>query len=126
MGLLEFIQKFKMKYPYKYVEPCPICGSRLTGRYMRQPLTESDKEYIELKSYENGEIIRFSSKEPTKNAFCVDCGHKWSSTVKTIFLTKQEIEEEIEVRGTDIALIALKEELSVKNSMNNQRKNNIF
>lgn len=126
MSFMDFIRNFKMKYPYKYVEPCPECGSRCTGRYMKQPLTESDKEYIELKSYENGEIVRFSSKEPTLNAFCVDCGHRWSSSVRTIFLTKQEIEEEILRRGTEMALVELNEEISAKNSMSGNRGNRFF
>ena len=126
MSFIEFLKNFRMKYPYKYVEPCPECGSRCTGRYMKQPLTETDKEYIEVKSYENGEIIRFSSKEPVLNAFCVDCGHRWSANIKTILLTKQEIETEILARGTEMALVELNEEISTKNSISGHRKNGFF
>ena len=124
--MFEFIKNFKMRYPYKYIPPCPRCGSRCTGRYIKEPFTESDMEYIEYHSLKNGEIIRFAPKEPTDNAFCVECGYRWGHTARTIYLTKQEIEKEIEERGTELAYNELKEELSNKELVSGNRKNSFF
>ena len=120
--MLDFIKKFKMKYPYKYIPPCPRCGSRCTGRYIKEPLTQSDMEYIELQSFKHGEIIRFLSKEPVDNAFCVDCGYRWGCSARTIYLTKEEIALEIEERGTEEAYKELKEEISEKELISGNRK----
>lgn len=102
------------KYPYKYVEPCPNCGSRCTGRYMQEPLTRGDMEYIELQSLKHGEIVRFVYRVPEENVFCVDCEYKWVSDSKTVFLTKDELMNEIEARGTQPAYEELRDELEEK------------
>ena len=103
-----------MRYPYKFVEPCPVCGSRCTGRFVKEPMREKDMEYIELQSLRHGEIVRFVYRVPDDNCFCVDCGHKWPSFPRTVFLTKEEILGEIEARGTREAYEELKEELEEK------------
>ena len=126
MEMFEFIKNFKMKYPYKYIPPCPRCGSRCTGRYIREPLTESDIEYIEKQSLKHGEIVRFLRQEPTENAFCVDCGYRWGCTAKTIYLTKDEINIEIEERGTQEAYNELKEEIINKDLISGKKRNNFL
>ena len=120
--MFEFIKNFRMRYPYKYVEPCPKCGSRCTGRYIKEPMTETDMEYIELESLKHGEIVRFMPKEPIENAFCVECGHRWGYTARTVYLTKEEMEEEINTRGTEMAYKELREEISNKNLITGKRK----
>ena len=120
--MFEFIKNFRMRYPYKYVEPCPECGSRCTGRYIKEPMTETDMEYIELESLKHGEIVRFMPKEPIENAFCVECGHRWGYTARTIYLTKEAMEEEINARGTEMAYKELREEISNKNLITGKRK----
>ncbi len=122
MGLIDLIKNFKMRYPYKYIEPCPKCGSKCTGRFVKEPLTEADTEYIELESLKHGEIVRFAPREPVDNAFCVDCGHRWGYTARTIYLTKQEIEDEIVSRGTEMAYTELKEAISQKDAVSGNRK----
>ena len=124
--MFEFFKKFKMRYPYKYVEPCPKCGSKCTGRYIKEPLTETDMEYIELQSLRHGEIVRFMPKEPIDNAFCVDCGHRWGYTAKTVYYTKEQLEEEIENRGTERAYLEIKEELSQKDLLSGKRKDSFL
>ena len=126
MSLISFIKNFKIKYPYKYVEPCPNCNSRATGRYIKEPMTESDMEYIELESLKHGEIVRFVSKVPTKNCFCVDCDYRWDYQTYTKYLTKEEIEEEIDSRGTFPAYQELKNEISEKEIMSGNRKKGLF
>ena len=113
MGLLEFFTNLKI-HPYKYIEKCPNCGSWMTGRYVREPLTETDMEYIERESLKHGEIVRFAPREPIKNAFCVECDHRWAYTPRTIYLSREEMEEEIERRGTEPAYKELKKEISNK------------
>ena len=103
-----------IRYPYKYVEPCPICGSRCTGRFVKEPLTERDMKYIELGSLRHGEIVRFIYRVPEENTFCVDCGAKWASEPRTIFLSKEAILREIEERGTRAAYEELRQELEEK------------
>ena len=100
-----------MKYPYRYVEPCPNCGSRCTGRYEKEPMTRGDMEYIELQSLKHGEIVRFLYRVPEENVFCVDCNHKWSYDVRTRFLSKDDIMKEIDERGTQGAYEELREEI---------------
>ncbi len=115
-----------MRYPYKYIPPCPKCGSPCTGRYVKEPISESDIEYVELKSYQYGEIVRFARREPEKNAFCVDCGYKWTYSATTRYLTKEEIEEQIDLRGTEPAYRQLKEEISQKNIARGKSKKGFF
>ena len=126
MGLINFIKNFKIKHPYKYVEPCPKCGSYCTGRYIKEPITESDMEYIERESLKHGEIIRFAPKEPIKNAFCVDCDYRWEYYAKTIYITREEMEEEINRRGTESAYLELKEEISQKDAVSGNRKKRLY
>ena len=121
MSFIEFISNLKI-HPYKYIEPCPKCGSYITGRYMKEPITESDMEYIERESLKHGEIVRFAPREPDLNAFCVDCGHKWRYMPRTIFLSKAEMEAEIEKRGTAQAYTEFKQEISDKDSVSGNRK----
>ncbi len=121
MGLLSFIENLRI-YPYKRIEPCPNCGSRVTGRYIKEPFTETDMEYIERESLKHGEIVRFAPREPIKNAFCVECDYRWHMFPRTVYLTKKELEEEIEVRGTSPAYEELKQEISQKQSMSGNRK----
>lgn len=89
---------FKMRHLYYYIPPCPVCGSRRTGRYVRRPF--SGAGYMMEKSLKAGELIRFRSKEPEKNAYCEKCGHEWPCLVETKFLTKEEMLDEQEARGT--------------------------
>ena len=106
------MKKIELKVPQYYVPPCPACKSRCTGRYMRKPLMEG--WYVEEKSLENAEIVRFVKREPVKNCFCVDCGHEWGQMVSVRFITKEELEEEKEARGTKDAFEALHEENELK------------
>lgn len=121
MGLLDFISGLKI-HPYKYIEPCPECNSYVTGRYMKEPITESDMEYIERESLKHGEIVRFAPREPELNCFCVECGYKWRYTPRTIYLTKVEMENEIERRGTHQAYLELQKEISEKETLSGNRK----
>lgn len=105
----------KMRYPYYYVPECPECGSRCTGRFVRNALR--DRDYIEEKSLKNGEIIRFSKRIPQDRVFCVDCGHEWEYRVILRFLTREELEKEKEARGTEEAyqeLLSIKEGMAKK------------
>ena len=87
-----------MKHFYYDVPPCPKCGSYRTGRYIRYPRTKENAEYMIEQSLKHGEIIRFLEKEPIKNAFCEDCGHRWSWSVKVNLVSQEYILKQIEKR----------------------------
>lgn len=90
----------KIRHLYYYVPPCPKCGSRITGRYVKQPHNQGDAEYMQRESLKHGELIRFVPSEPIKNCYCEECGHEWGHTVRSYFITKERMEEEIEARDT--------------------------
>ena len=95
---------------YYYVPPCPECGSRKTGRYMRQPLTAGDMRYVEKESLRNGELVRFAWRVPVKNAYCEECGCEWESTISASMVTRERIMEEQAVRGSAAKYAAFLEE----------------
>lgn len=92
---------FKIPHIYYYVPPCPRCGSRKTGRYVKTPY--SGAGYMKEHSLKNGELIRFCLEEPIDNGFCASCGFEWPVRVETRFLPYQKIMEEQKVRGTQDA-----------------------
>lgn len=85
---------------YYYVPPCPSCGSRKTGRYVRQPLTAADMRYVETESLKNGELVRFAPRVPEKNAYCEDCGHEWACGISARLVPRERIMEEQAARGS--------------------------
>lgn len=89
-----------MKHLYYYVPPCPVCGSRMTGRYVLQPRAAADARYVELESLKHGELVRFVFEIPKNNAYCEECGHEWHENVEAKFYDKTFINEEIQARGT--------------------------
>lgn len=84
---------------YYYVDPCPKCGSRKTGRYVKQPITGSG--YMLEESLKAGELIRFLSFVPEKNGFCATCGHEWHTMAKLKFWPTDKIRDEMIARGTE-------------------------
>lgn len=87
-----------MKRIYYNVPPCPECGSRVTGRFIKRPRSKDDEDYIRGRALRNGEIIRFADAEPIKNAFCMDCGHRWGWSVRQSWVTREFILQEIDAR----------------------------
>ena len=99
---------------YYYVPPCPACGSRKTGRYVRKPLTAGDMRFVETESLRNGELIRFASHVPDKNAYCEDCGHEWECGISARLVPRGMIMEERAARGTAAKYAAYLESSSGK------------
>lgn len=87
-----------MRRIYYFVPPCPVCGSRRTGRYLREPLMDHDYTYLE--SLKNGEWVRFADSIPDDNCFCMDCGHRWHKVINPVLLNSEQIEDEKAIRGT--------------------------
>lgn len=85
---------------YYYVQRCPKCGSRKTGRYMKEPRNIDDAEYTMRNSLMHGEIIEFLPEIPYDNCFCEDCGHEWHYDVGAKWISKERIEEEKRARET--------------------------
>ncbi len=84
---------------YYYVEPCPRCKSRKTGRYIKQPITGSGYQMEE--SLKAGELIRFLPFEPERNGYCVSCGYEWHTRAKLRFWPSDKIRNEQIARGTE-------------------------
>ena len=118
------LKKLKI-HMYKYVPPCPKCHSVCTGRYVRTPMTKGDRDYMEIETLKYGEIVRFINRTPTKNLFCVDCDYTWHGLVETRWYNMEEIEREVEQRGTYEAYI---EALDEADENRNKRGflNNLF
>lgn len=88
------------KHLYYYVPPCPKCGSRRTGRYIRQPRLLDDELYTIRESLRNGELVRLAPSVPDHNVYCEDCGYEWTAPVPLMLLTSREIANEREDRST--------------------------
>lgn len=93
---------FDVRHIYYYVPPCPKCGSRRTGRYMRQPrVFPGDQWYVQTESLGSGELVRFAKRVPDNNCYCEDCGNEWHHLVTSRFMTEAEIQEEKKARCTN-------------------------
>ena len=106
---------------YYYVPPCPECGSRRTGRYLRKPYfpDAGAEKYMIRQCLENGELVKLVKWVPQKNAYCEDCGHEWEQEIHTAMVSTEKIQEEIAARGTDILL-------SEYNKINPKKKKTIL
>lgn len=105
---------FVPKRLYYRVPPCPECGSRKTGRYMKKPRSVEDMVYVQSQSLANGELIRFVPREPIKNCYCEDCGYEWGHTVHGEWLPDSVIEAEIEARETRERYLEFQEKYPMK------------
>jgi hypothetical protein len=94
--MLEILGKKK----YYYVQKCPECGSRVTGRYIPRPRYEVDAEYLMKNSLRHGELIRYSDGEILNNCYCEECGYEWRYEVIGRLISRERFEEEGRVRGT--------------------------
>ena len=101
-------------HPYTFVPCCPKCGSWSTGRYVKMPYSEENRDYMERESLRFGEIVWFIPSVPKKNLFCVDCEYKWHGIPETRRLSTQEINEEVERRGTYESYLEVVEEQEEK------------
>ena len=90
----------RIPHIYYYVPPCPVCGSRKTGRYVRQPLTTGDMLYVERESLRNGELVRFAVHIPEKNAYCDECGYEWGCSIRARLMPRERIIEEQAARDS--------------------------
>lgn len=89
-----------LKHNYIYVPPCPCCGSEATGRYVKQKKYDKDNKWMIEESYRNGEIIALVPEIGEKNAFCFNCEYTWRARMQNVWLTKDELFHEKQVRGT--------------------------
>lgn len=91
-----------IRKPYYYVPPCPCCGSRLTGRFVKEHrVTEHD--WMLKETLKNGELIKALPVLPEyETAFCVNCEYTWRAQVELKLLTINEINEERMARMTDV------------------------
>lgn len=88
--------KFKLYY---YVPPCPLCGSPVTGRYVKLH-RDVDTEWQINESLRHGELIKALNEVPIRNCFCINCGYEWNYDAKAIFISQNELNEEKKKRHT--------------------------
>lgn len=104
-----FIRKYIRK-PYYYVPPCPVCGNKATGRFVKEH-RESDTKWIILETLKNGELAKPVKMLPEyNNAFCLNCGKMWFTNIELKFLTLNEIAREKKARHTEEIIISMEAE----------------
>lgn len=89
--------------PYYYVPPCPNCGSRKTGYYIRSN-GDYQTRWSEIQAFKNGELVEAVPIIPRENAFCIDCGYNWKELIDAKMMSLEFISNEIEARKTNILL----------------------
>ena len=89
-----------MKKLYYYVQRCPNCQSRITGRYIKMPKNENEQIYTERESLRAGELIKFAQEVPFNNCYCEECGYEWHYEVTEKLISEERIEEEKTARRT--------------------------
>lgn len=102
-GFFEAAAELYDKRPvlYYFVPPCPECGGRKTGRYVRMPLTKLDTRYVMDESLKHGELIRMVEKVPVSNAFCTECGAEWPEHIYAKMYPAWKVEKEKIIRNTN-------------------------
>lgn len=120
----DFFQRLRDRIPtsYYYVPPCPVCGSRMTGRFIKQH-NDVDTQFAIKESLRHGELVSPVSEIPEKNLFCVECGHTWSGPVPMRFISHAEMMEEREARNTDAIL---QQELDEEKEDDKSRSRGLF
>ena len=106
---------FKNKKKYYYVQRCPECKSRVTGRYIPRPKYETDADYLMRNSLIHGELVRFADTDFFNNCYCEDCGYEWRYEVIGRLISLERFEEEGSVRKA-------RERLAEYNEMNPPKK----
>ena len=97
----------KIKRPYYYVPPCPVCGSRQTGRFTRSKDAYNDNWSIR-EALKNGEYLTPIVDPPEDvNAYCLECEHIWKAEIEVLMLNKDEIRNEMKSRQTPGVVHAL-------------------
>ena len=93
---------------YYDVEPCPNCGDICTGRYL--PVRPLNDKWSEEEALRHGEIVKQVDTIPTKNLFCIKCGHEWKGEARFKIISLKEMEEIIEAKRLYEANRQLKED----------------
>ena len=105
---------------YTYVPPCPCCGSRATGRFVKQKMLNKNNKWIMEESLKHGELISLVPDVGRDTAFCFECGYVWPARIQNVWLTTAELAEERNVRGTN----QLYEALDMRDEKSSLLKNN--
>ena len=82
---------------YYYVPPCPVCGSEITGRYIKKYMGDNGKKIIE-DGFRHGEIIKLTPQKSQNNCFCLACNNEWSDIIQPMMIRDDRMEEEIKKR----------------------------
>lgn len=91
---------------YYYIPTCPDCGSRRTGKYVKEPSSAETAQYIMRQSLRHGELITFLPEVPFTNCYCEECGYEWHYDVVGKWISPRRIEEEKVARNTNQKYIA--------------------
>lgn len=105
----------KIKHPYYYVPQCPVCGSRITGRLVKDH-RNTDIEWVIQTALKHGELVRpMPELPPYADAFCAVCQNEWFAGVHLHWMTAEEIQQEKKIRGTTYMLARMRQEEIDKN-----------
>lgn len=91
-----------IKRIHHYVPQCPRCKSYHTGRYVFVMKDNFDTNKIIYKALKHGELIRIVGgfrDLDSNNAYCEECGAEWYQNIQTMFLSDEQIQNQIKLRG---------------------------
>lgn len=96
-----------IRYPYYYVEPCPVCNSKSTGRIIKDGAA-NDVQWQISESLKNGELVKVATSNNNNNCFCLNCLFEWKGKIELKWLTSDAIENEKLQRETPALYSELK------------------
>lgn len=92
--------KKMIRKPYYYVSPCPLCESKVTGRFV--PMHHAtEMNWIIEESLKNGEIVSATNEIDEHNCFCMECDATWYEPIPIKLFTLARIDEERKNRLTE-------------------------
>ncbi len=81
---------FGLPHLYYYVPKCPVCGSMVTGRYIKRYAGQFDDKIV-LDGLNHGEIIKITPSRTSNNCFCLECNHEWSDIITPCLKNNEQI-----------------------------------
>lgn len=90
---------------HKIVPKCPNCNSSRTGYYIKY--FGKNKNKLIADKLKVGEIVYpiNSTILPPNNLYCEECGTEWCGSIKTLKITKDELDEIMEEKDITENLI---------------------
>ena len=100
MNIKEKLRELPIR-PYYNIPQCPYCGSRMSGRYVKNH-RYNDISYVITDALKHGELVKAVPEVPEYfNVFCVECKAEWHHDVKLSFISTEQLNNEKKSRFTE-------------------------